>query len=156
MNNIAIKIDESICKFTIHGVPDRPGMAAELFGRIGGEGINVHMMAASGAEAGHTDISMTVGANDATHVANVLEAAREEFSAKSVSEKTEVVAISIVADELHREPGVAGRMFRTLSSQGINIEMVSAANTAVICLVDERFLSAAKDALCQEFKTELP
>jgi aspartate kinase len=152
MTKMAIRTDDEICKFTIHGVPDRPGMAAELFGRLGGEGINIHMMAASGAEAGRTDISLTVGRGDAPRAARLLQQASTELEAGSVSEKCDVVAVSLVADELHREPGVAGRMFRTLSSQGINIEMVSAANTAVICLIDSRFLEAAKDALCAEFK----
>ncbi|HUU44132.1 MAG TPA: ACT domain-containing protein [Acidobacteriota bacterium] len=152
MKKIALRTDDEICKFTIHAVPDRPGAAAELFERLGSEGISVHMMAASGAEAGHSDISLTIGRGDAPRAAKILQKASTELEAGSVSEKGDVVAISLVADELHREPGVAGRMFRTLSAQGINIEMVSAANTAVICLIDSRFLEAAKDALCAEFK----
>lgn len=155
MTKIVVKTDEKISKFTVSGLPDRPGMAAEIFGRLGNEGINIHMMAASGSEAGRTDISLTVGDEDSDKVARVLEAARSELEAAEVTRKTEVVAISLVADDLHRQPGVAGRMFRTLSAQGINIEMVSAANTAVICLIDSRFLAAAKETLTQEFAAEL-
>jgi aspartate kinase len=155
MTKIIVKIDEKISKFTMSGLPDRPGMAGEIFGRLGSEGINIHMMAASGSEEGRTDISLTVGDDDANRVAVVLENAREELGAADVTKKTEVVAISLVADDLHRQPGVAGRMFRTLSAQGINIEMVSAANTAVICLIDSRFLDTAKEALTQEFAADL-
>jgi aspartate kinase len=152
MASMTVQVDEEISKFTIHGIPDRPGVAAELFGQLGSEGINIHMMAASGAEAGRTDISLTVNRGDSPRAAKLLQEVSTELEAGGVSEKDDVVAVSLVADELHREPGVAGRMFRTLSSQGINIEMVSAANTAVICLIDTRFLEAAKDALCTEFK----
>ena len=152
MTKIALITDESITKFTLHGVPDRPGVVADLFDRLGGEGINIHMMAASGAAAGRCDISLTVSNSDLASAEKLLKTAQSELEAKGLNEKTDVVAVSLVADELHREPGVAGRMFRTLSAQGINIEMVSAANTAVICLIDARFLDGAKKALCAEFK----
>ena len=61
----------------------------------------------------------------------------------------------LTADGLAQEPGVAGRMFRTLSAEGINIDMISAANTAVTCLIDSRFLAAATGALEKEFFGEL-
>jgi len=155
MNAINIESDENICKFTLHGVPDRPGMAAEIFSHLGMEGVSVHMMAAAGAEAGGTDISLTVSCEDREQVAQVLDKLRKNLEAGEVTRKDDVVAVSLVADELNHRPGVAGRMFRTLSAEGINIDMISATNTAVTCLVDARFLDDATWALRNDFKDEL-
>ena len=73
MASMTVHVDEDISKFTVHGIPDRPGVAAELFGQLGSEGINIHMMAASGAEAGRTDISLTVSRGDSPRAAKLLQ-----------------------------------------------------------------------------------
>jgi aspartate kinase len=150
-----IASDDQICKFTLHDLPDRPGIAAEMFGRLGEAGINVMMMAASGAELGRTDISVTVTNGDAARAASLLESARRELDAQALSQKTDVAAISLESNGLSHSPGVAGRMFRTLSAEGINIDMISAANTAVTCLIDARYLAAAKKALEREFAADM-
>jgi aspartate kinase len=155
MNKLSIVTDSNICKFTLHDLPDRPGIAAEMFMRLGDAGINVVMLAAAGAELGRTDISVTVGNDDSAKTAAVLETARRELDAQGLSQKKDVAAISLNADGLAHAPGVAGRMFRTLSAEGINIDMISAANTAVTCLIDSRFLTAATRALEKEFVGEL-
>src|SRR3990172_7812465 len=131
MNNLTISTNSNICKFTLHDLPDRPGIAAEMFMRLGEAGINVVMLAAAGAELGRTDISVIVVNDDVQKSAAVLETARRELDAQGLSQKKDVAAISLTADGLAQEPGVAGRMFRTLSAEGINIDMISAANTAV-------------------------
>lgn len=155
MNNLSIVTDSSICKFTLHDLPDRPGIAAEMFMRLGEAGINVVMLAAAGAELGRTDISVTVANDDVAKSSVVLETAKRELDAQGLSQKKDVAAISLTADGLAHAPGVAGRMFRTLSAEGINIDMISAANTAVTCLIDLRFLAAASRALEKEFFGEL-
>jgi len=155
MNNLAISTDSNICKFTLHDLPDRPGIAAEMFMRLGEAGINVVMLAAAGAELGRTDISVIVVNDDVQKSAAVLETARRELDAQGLSQKKDVAAVSLTADGLAQEQGVAGRMFRTLSAEGINIDMISAANTAVTCLIDSRFLAAATGALEKEFFGEL-
>lgn len=155
MNYLTILTDSSICKFTLHDLPDRPGIAAEMFMRLGEAGINVVMLAAAGAELGRTDISVTVNDEDVQKTAAVLETAKRELDAQGLSQKKDVAAISLIADGLSHAPGVAGRMFRTLSAEGINIDMISAANSAVTCLIDSRFLAAAKRALEKEFLAEL-
>ncbi len=155
MNKLSIVTDASICKFTLHDLPDRPGIAAEMFMRLGEAGINVVMLAAAGAELGRTDISVTVSNDDASKAAAVLETAKRELDAQGLSQKKDVAAVSLTADDLAHAPGVAGRMFRTLSAEGINIDMISAANSAVTCLIDSRFLSAATRSLEKEFANDL-
>ena len=155
MNNLTISTNSNICKFTLHGLPDRPGIAAEMFMRLGEADINVVMLAAAGAELGRTDISVIVVNDDVQKSAAVLETAGRELDAQGLSQKKDVAAISLTADGLAQEPGVAGRMFRTLSAEGINIDMISAANIAVTCLIDSRFLAAATGALEKEFFGEL-
>ncbi|MEW5702242.1 MAG: ACT domain-containing protein [Candidatus Zixiibacteriota bacterium] len=155
MTRLAITTDPHICKFTIHNVPDRPGVAADLFGRFGAAGINILLLASAGSAVGRSDVSVTVGADDAVRLARLLESARAELSAQSVSERHDVAAISLISQEMRRLPGVAGRMFRALSAHGINIDMITAADAAVTCVIDERFLASAQKALQQEFRQEL-
>ncbi len=155
MGILTIVTDSTICKFTLHDLPDRPGIAAEMFIRLGDAGINVVMMAAAGAELGRTDISVTVSDEDTAKTAAVLETAKQELDAQGLSQKKDVAAISLVGDGLAHATGVAGRMFRTLSAEGINIDMISAANTAVTCLIDSRYLKGAMIALEKEFVSEL-
>ena len=155
MKNPSIMTDAKICKLTVHSLPDRPGIAAEIFGRLGEAGMNVSMMTASGGASGRTDISFTVGDDDAAKAMDVLEQLKTELDAEKVSKRDDVVSISLVADQMHRMPGVAGRIFRTLSSEGINIDMISASATAVTCVIDARSLDTAVDALRKEFSAEL-
>jgi aspartate kinase len=153
MKNPSIMTDTRICKMTIHAMPDRPGIAAEVFGRLGEAGLNVSMMTASGGASGRTEVSFTVGEEDADKTMELLEGMCEELDAESVSRRDDVVAISLVAEQMHRTPGVAGRMFRTLSTEGINIDMISATATAVTCVIDSRFLDQAASALQKEFES---
>jgi len=153
MKNPTIMTDTKICKMTIHSMPDRPGIAAEVFGRLGEAGLNVSMMTASGGASGRTEVSFTVGEEDADKTMELLQTMREELDAENVSRRDDVVAISLVAEQMHRTPGVAGRMFRTLSTEGINIDMISATATAVTCVVDSRFLKQAANALKKEFES---
>ena len=155
MNSLSIVTDSNICKFTLHDLPDRPGIAAEMFMRLGEAGINVVMLAAAGAELGRTDISVTVANDDTAKAAGVLETAKRELDAQGLSQKKDVAAISLAGEGLAHSPGIAGRMFRTLSAEGINIDMISAANTVVTCLIDLRFLAAASRSLEKEFVGEL-
>ena len=153
MKNPLIMTDSKICKMTIHALPDRPGIAAEVFGRLGEAGLNVSMMTASGGASGRTEVSFTVGEEDADKTMELLQGMRAELDAESVTRRSDVVAISLVAEQMHRTPGVAGRMFRTLSTEGINIDMISATATAVTCVIDSRFLDKATTALRREFES---
>jgi aspartate kinase len=153
MKNPSIMTDSKICKITIHAVPDRPGIAAEVFGRLGEKGMNVSMMTASGGASGRTDISFTVGSEDADKTMEILEGIRAELEAQEISRREDVVAVSLVAEQMHRTPGVAGRMFRTLSTEGINIDMISASATSVTCVIDSRFLDSAVKSLSREFES---
>jgi aspartate kinase len=155
MNHLSIITDSNICKFTLHDLPDRPGIAAEMFGRLGDAGISVVGLAAAGAQLGRTDVSITVNSADAAKTAAVLDTARRELDAQGLSQKKDVAAVSLIADSLSHDPGVAARMFRTLSAEGINIDMITAGNTAVTCLIDSRFVPAAQRALEREFTGQL-
>ena len=155
MHKPSILTDTKICKVTIHALPDRPGMAAEIFGRLGEEGLNISMMTATGGASGKADISFTLGLEDVDTATALLETLRTELEAESVSRRDDVVLVSLVAEEMHRTPAVAGRIFRTLSTEGINIDMISATATAVTCVIDARFQDAAVESLRREFKAEL-
>jgi aspartate kinase len=155
MKNPGIMTDTRISKLTLHLVPDRPGIAAEIFGRLGEAELNVSILTVSGGAVGRSDISFTVGREDVERTATLLETMRSELGAASVSRRDDVAAVSLVAEQMHRTPGVAGRMFRVLSAAGINIDMISATSAAVTCVIDARFLDAAVESLRQEFQSEL-
>jgi aspartate kinase len=155
MKNPGIMTDTRISKLTLHSVPDRPGIAAEIFGRLGEAELNVSMLTASGGALGRSDISFTVGREDVERTVALLETMRTGLGAASISRRDDVAAVSLVAEQMHRMPGIAGRMFRTLSAAGINIDMISATASAVTCVIDARFLDAAVESLRQEFRSEM-
>ena len=97
MKNPQIMTDLNISKLTIHSVPDRPGIAAEIFGRLGEEGLNVSMMTASGGASGRTDISFTVGDDDAAKTLSLLDGLRSELEAERISQRDDVVSVSMMA-----------------------------------------------------------
>jgi aspartate kinase len=155
MPKLTIVTDSQVCEFTIHALPDQPGVAADVFGRLGGAGISVLMMAASGAALGRTDVAITISTADYPMAAKILAEAEKELDALSVSQKLGVAAISVVSAGMKRVPGVAGRIFRALSAQGINVDMISAADDAVMCVVSAGLLDGALHALRTEFAAEL-
>jgi len=151
MSGLTVRSETNIAKVTLGAIPDTPGIAAELFGRLGAEGFNIELMVATGSGQGRSDVSFAIKKNELDDSLKVLESLKEELGALSVSHQTGLALVGISGHDLNKKPGVAGRMFRALSRRGINIDMISTAISSVICAIDERMVDEARAALKEEF-----
>ena len=143
--------DDAETKLTIHGVPDRPGVAAALFEEIAAAGVNVDMIIQNVSIDGFGDISFTVPAEGADAARKAAEGAAQAVGASSVDVDDDLAKISVVGAGMKTETGIAARVFRILSDAGINIEMISTSAIRVSCLVRAADAENAVRALHEGF-----
>ncbi len=143
--------DDAETKLTIHGVPDRPGVAAALFEEIAEAGVNVDMIIQNVSIDGFGDISFTVPAEAADAARKAAEGAAQAVGASSVDVDDDLAKISVVGAGMKTETGIAARVFRILSDAGINIEMISTSAIRVSCLVRAADAENAVRALHEGF-----
>ena len=143
--------DRSEAKVTVQGVPDRPGVAASVFGRLADAGVNVDMIVQNISRDGATDISFTVPRANVAEAERLSREAADEVGARSVDVDGEVGKVSIIGAGMKTNPGVAAGTFKALSDAGINIEMISTSTIRISCVVRADQLEAAVRALHEAF-----
>jgi len=148
--------DRNQAKITVVGVPDRPGIAADLFSAVAGASISVDMIIQNVSQGSLADISFTVPRTDLPRALPMMEKAKIELGAQTIEVKDEIAKVSIVGVGMRSHSGVASRMFQALSREGINILMISTSEIKISCVLDERDLDSAINALHQEFALNEP
>lgn len=151
MEGLRAVANREISKITLEGVPDRPGIAAEIFGALGQQGFNVELVVSTGGAHGTADISLAVARSQESAVLEALESIRREVGARGMSRNSRVALVSLLGHSLSTEPGIAGRMFGALSRAGVNIEVISTSLSSVTCMIDEGHADEALEALRREF-----
>ena len=146
--------DASETKVTVHGVPDKPGVAAALFEPLASSGVNVDTIVQNVSSEGVTDISFTVPGDSASTAVEIARGIVLDLGAGGVDVDDDIAKISMVGAGMKSESGVAARMFRILSDHGINIEMISTSPIRISCVVRGGDLEAALTALHDGFITE--
>ncbi|MEN8234804.1 MAG: aspartate kinase [Actinomycetota bacterium] len=139
--------DDSEAKLTVHGVPDRPGIAASVFESLAAAGVNVDMIVQNVSSQGTTDISFTVPEADADAAVEVARGVASDIGATGVDLDPHISKITVVGAGMKAESGVASRMFRILSDAGVNIEMISTSTIRISCVVKGGDTKAALAAL---------
>ncbi|WP_461828929.1 aspartate kinase [Aquifex sp.] len=147
--------DTNETQFTIVRVPDKPGIAAEIFKTLGDAHIVVDMIVQNVSHDGYTDMSFTVNKNDADKTEELVKKIAQKIGAESVIRDDRVAKISIVGIGMKSAYGVAGRMFEILAKNGINIKAISTSEIKISCLIDEKFTELAVRALHEEFIEEM-
>ena len=142
---IAYSRDEA--KITVRHVPDRPGIAASVFGPLASANVNVDMIVQSTGEDGLTDMTFTVGSADLGRACSILEGNRSLIRYGDLQTDPEVAKISVVGIGMRSHAGVASTMFRTLSEKGINIQVISTSEIKVSVLVASEYTELAVRAL---------
>ena len=135
--------DMNVLKVTLFGVPDRPGIAADIFGQLSKLGVNVDMIVQSGSRDMRQDISFTCGRDDRARVEAVMQNLVRQLPAENYLVVDTVAKISIVGAGMISHSGVAATMFKVLSEQGINIWMISTSEIKISCIVDEAQVTKA-------------
>ncbi len=145
-----VTYDKDEAKITLLGVPDRPGLAAQIFGPIAEANVVVDMIIQNASEAGTTDLTFTVPKADYKKAVAVVEGLRS-IQAKGITVDPKIAKVSIIGVGMRTHAGVAARMFKVLSREAINIEMISTSEIKVSVVIDEKHMEKAVKALHQEF-----
>jgi aspartate kinase len=125
VSGVAYSRDET--KVTVQGVPDRPGVAAALFGPLAAAGVNVDMIVQNISADGRTDMTFSCPVDEVARAKAAIEASREsgaiELAGVDVDE--DVAKVSIVGIGMRSQAGVAFRMFEALAKDGVNINVIT-------------------------------
>jgi aspartate kinase len=150
ISGIAFNRDEA--KVSILGVPDKPGIAYQILGPIADANIDVDMIIQNVGAVGTTDFTFTVNRIDLSKALGILnEKVKGHVGAREVNGNDKIAKVSIVGVGMRSHVGVASQMFRTLSEEGINIEMISTSEIKISVLIDEKYLELAVRALHKAF-----
>ena len=150
VSGIAFNRDEA--KISVLGVPDKPGIAYQILGAVAEANIEVDVIIQNVSKDGKTDFSFTVNRNDYARTVELLnEKVLPELGAQEVAGDTKICKVSIVGIGMRSHVGVASTMFRVLSEEGINIQMISTSEIKTSVVIDEKYMELAVRSLHREF-----
>jgi aspartate kinase len=135
-------------------VPDRPGIAATLFGPLSEAGISVDTIVQNASVERSADLTFTVSRKDLERALKLVEPVAHQISAGDIITDPRLAKVSIVGAGMQSAPGYAARMFKTLFDAGINIEMISTSEIRITCIIDESKVADAVRALHKAFELE--
>jgi aspartate kinase len=146
ISGIAYSPDEA--KITIIGLPDRPGVAAGVFGALADHHVNVDMIVQSASSATKkTDISFSIGRQDMKKAVDIINKIKHDLEFESVDSSPNVAKISVVGTAMRTQPGVAKTMFKTLASIGVNLHVISTSEIKISVLIDAEYIELAVRSL---------
>ena len=150
VSGIAFNRDEA--KISIIGVPDKPGIAYQILGAVAEGNIEVDMIIQNIGKDGRTDFSFTVHRNDFARAMDLLKAkVLPTLGSTEAVGDTKICKVSIVGIGMRSHVGIASKMFRTLSEEGINIQMISTSEIKTSVVIDEKYMELAVRALHKAF-----
>jgi len=150
ISGIAYSPDEA--KITIQGLPDKPGIAAEIFGRLADNHVNVDMIVQSAStDTKKTDITFSIGRADLQKAVDTIEKSKDQLGFSGVSAAENVTKISVVGMAMRSQPGVAKTMFETLADKGINLQVISTSEIKISVLISSEYTELAVRSLHTAF-----
>ncbi len=153
ISGVAFNRDEA--KITVHDVPDRPGIAYAILGPIADANIDVDVIVQNVGVDGMTDLSFTVGRNDYARAMKLLKGqVQPHIKCRDVTGDDRIAKVSIVGMGMRSHAGIAAQMFRTLSEEGINIQMISTSEIKITVVIEEKYTELAVRVLHKAFELE--
>ncbi|MDR9405911.1 MAG: aspartate kinase [Spiribacter sp.] len=146
---IAFNRDEA--KVTMIGVPDTPGIAAQILGPIAQANIEVDMIVQNISNEGLTDFTFTVNKTEYERAMEILQQQADTLGARQVFGDTSIIKLSLVGVGMRSHAGVASRMFNALAAEGINIQMISTSEIKISVVVDDKYLELGTRTLHKAF-----
>jgi aspartate kinase len=146
-----VSCDKNEAKITLVRVPDRPGLAAQIFGPIADAHIVVDMIIQNASEDGTTDLTFTVSKTDHKKALSIVEQTLPALKAKGVRVDTDIAKVSVVGVGMRTHAGVAAKMFEVLAREGINIEMISTSEIKISVVIDAKYTELAVRVLHDAF-----
>ena len=155
VSGIAFNRDEA--KISVLGVPDKPGIAYQILGAVADANIEVDVIIQNISKDGKTDFSFTVNRGDYARAVDLLKTkVLPHLGAQEVVGDTKICKVSIVGIGMRSHVGVASKMFRCLSEEGINIQMISTSEIKTSVVIDEKYMELAVRALHRVFDLDQP
>jgi aspartate kinase len=153
ISGIAFQRDEA--RIAVMGVPDKPGIAYQILGPVAEANIDVDMIIQNQSVDGKTAFTFTVGRGDYQRAMEILSGqVKSHISAEQVLGDPKVSKVSVVGVGMRSHVGIASTMFRTLSEEGINIQMISTSEIKISVLIDEKYMELAVRALHKAFELD--
>jgi aspartate kinase len=150
---VAYSRDEA--QMTLRSVADRPGIAAIIFGTLSDAGVNVDMIVQDISEDGRTNMTFSLPIDQVGRAEKAMEAIKgEEINFDGLVTDTEVAKVSVVGIGMRSQSGVAAKMFKVLSDEGINIKVITTSEIKISVLVDRKYMELAVQALHDAFELE--
>jgi aspartate kinase len=150
VSGISYSKDEA--KISVIGVPDKPGIASQLFSPLSQANITVDMIIQNVSQKGHTDLTFTVQKSDLKKALGLVEGVAAKIGAAKVDSDEHISKISIVGLGMRSHSGIASKMFQLLADEGINIQMISTSEIKVSCVVDAKYTELAVRVLHDGFE----
>ena len=149
-----ITYDRDQAKITVVHVPDKPGVAANLFIPLSEHNISVDMIIQNASAEGFTDLTFTVSKKDMKEARKIVEATAKAVEAKKVEVDDDVAKISIIGVGMVSHSGVAAKMFKTMANESINIMMISTSEIKISCIIQRKYTELAVTVLHDAFGLE--
>lgn len=146
-----VSYDKNEAKVSILHVPDKPGIAAKIFGPIAEANINVDMIIQNISIDGFTDLTFTVTKADLPKTIEIIKGVSKNIDAKDVLTDDRVSKVSIVGTGMRSHSGIASTMFSALAGEGINIMMISTSEIRVSCIIESKYTELAVRVLHEAF-----
>lgn len=156
----AIEFDTDQAKVALLRVPDKPGVAATLFGEIGRQDLDVDLIIQSIHEGNSNDIAFTTSKDCLKRAEAVAEAIAPTLRVGAAANEAEVMVerdmakVSITGAGTIGSPGIAAQMFAALADAGININLISTSEVKVSCAIDLEDCTRAVEVLRKTFGVE--
>jgi aspartate kinase len=146
-----IAYDKDQARITLRSVPDKPGVAAGIFGPLSAAGVTVDMIIQNSSQEGLTDITFTVSRKELGKALAVVEKVRLELHGMEVLHDAAVCKVSIIGVGMRNHSGVAAQAFEALCKENINIMLISTSEIKISCLIEEKYAELAVRVLHEAF-----
>ncbi|MDF1719029.1 MAG: aspartate kinase [Antarcticimicrobium sp.] len=154
VNGVAYSRDEA--KLTLLSVADRPGVAATIFSALSEAGVNVDMIVQNISEEGRTDMTFSCPTNEVARAEAALDRIKQDghLNYAELVADTDVAKVSVVGIGMRSQSGVAAKMFKVLSDEGINIKVITTSEIKISVLIDRKYMELAVQALHDAFELD--
>lgn len=146
--------DANVAKVTVVGIPDRPGIAASLFEPLSEAGISVDTIVQNSSIQNLADLTFTVARGDLAEAMRLVSPVSNKLGARHIVNDATLAKVSIVGTGMVNNAGYASKMFRTLANKGVNILLISTSEIRITCIVAEKQVKDAVNALHEAFELE--
>ena len=148
---VGVTGDKKVAKVTLWGVPDRPGVAAEVFKDLADRDVNIRLIIQSASAEERARITFILDDEFVDRATELVQLWKQKGMAKDGLVERHVAKIAIVGSRLSSTPGLAARMFAALAREGINIDCISSSEMKVACIIAAEQLDRAVRAVHREF-----